>query len=57
MGMFIILYLIFHTPAIIMLIIGLNKRKSDPDKSTVLLIIAGVYFVIGGGMCASMARF
>jgi hypothetical protein len=57
MGMFFVLYIIFHSPAIIMLIIGLNKRKSDPDKSSVLLIIAGIYFVIGGGICASMLKF
>jgi hypothetical protein len=52
----ILLYLFFHTPAIIMLIIGLNKRESDPEKSKTLLILAGVYFVIGGGICASMLR-
>ncbi len=51
--MIVILYLVFHAPAFIMLFIGLNKRESDPERSKTLLILAGVYFVIGGGICAS----
>ena len=46
-----ILYLLFHSPAIIMLIIGLNKRKTKPEASKKLLIIAGIYFIIGTGIC------
>ena len=50
------LYIFFHIPAFILLLIGLYKRKSNPDTSTVLLIIAGMYFIIGAGICASLAR-
>ncbi|MDN5215813.1 hypothetical protein QQ020_27290 [Fulvivirgaceae bacterium BMA12] len=52
--MIIILYLIAHTPAIIMLIIGLRRLKTKPESAKTLLIIAGIYFLIGGGICGSL---
>lgn len=48
------LYLLFHAPAIIMLIMGLNKRKTKPEVSKRLLIMAAIYFVIGGGICGAL---
>ncbi len=48
------LYLVLHLPAIIMLIIGLVLLKKKPKTAKVLLIIAGVYFLIGGGICGAL---
>lgn len=45
------LYVIMHLPAIILLIIGFSIKKGSPNASKVLFIIAGVYFVIGAGIC------
>lgn len=47
-------YLVAHSPAIILLIIGLVIRKRNPKRSRIMLIIAGVYFLIGAGICGSM---
>ena len=47
----IIIYLVCHSPAIIMLIIGLTRLKSRPENAKKLLIAAGIYFLIGGGIC------
>ena len=54
-GFFIIaVYLILHTPAIIMLIAGLYKLKTKPILAKNLLIIAAIYFLIGGGICGAL---
>ncbi len=47
-------YLVCHLPAIIALIIGLVKLKKKPDTAKKFLIFAGVYFLIGAGVCGSM---
>lgn len=48
------MYLFFHTPAIILLIMGLRRRKTKPKTAKILLIIAGIYFLIGTGICGSI---
>lgn len=50
----IIIYLVCHIPAIIMLVIGLNRLKTKPDNAKKLLIAAGIYFLIGAGICGAM---
>jgi hypothetical protein len=50
----IIIYLILHSPAIIMLIIGLARLKTKPESAKTLLIISTIYFIIGGGICGSL---
>jgi hypothetical protein len=50
----VIIYLVCHIPAIILLILGLNKLKSRPKNAKYLLIAAGVYFLIGGGICGAL---
>jgi hypothetical protein len=50
----IIIYLFCHIPAIIMLIIGLTRLKSRPENAKKLLIAAGIYFLIGGGICGAI---
>lgn len=50
----IIIYLVCHSPAIIMLILGLNRLKTRPENAKKLLIAAGIYFLIGGGICGAL---
>lgn len=51
MVLLLLIYLILHSPAIIMLIVGLKRRKTKPESAKVLFIISGIYFLIGGGIC------
>lgn len=50
----IIIYLVCHIPAIILLILGLTRLKSRPENAKKLLIAAGIYFIIGGGICGAL---
>ena len=50
----IIIYLVCHTPAIIMLIIGLNRLKTRTENAKKLLFASGIYFLIGGGICGAL---
>jgi len=54
LSLIIIIYLVCHTPAIIMLIIGLNRLKTRPENAKKLLIASGIYFLIGGGICGTL---
>ena len=56
LGLIIGIYLIAHLPAIIMLIIGIIRWKKKPESAKKLLIIAGIYFLVGAGICGSMFR-
>jgi hypothetical protein len=44
-------YLILHLPAIILLIVGLVRRNRKKKNAKIFLIIAGIYFIIGAGVC------
>jgi hypothetical protein len=55
-SLFISLYILFHLPAFILLIIGLVLLKSKPRTAKTLLIIAGVYFLVGGGICGIISN-
>ncbi len=50
----IIVYLICHLPAIVMLVLGLKLLKTNVQKGKILIIIAGIYFIIGAGICGGM---
>ena len=50
----VIIYLICHSPAFLLLLIGKYKEKHDPETSKTLYIIAATYFLIGGGMCGAL---
>lgn len=50
----IIIYLVCHIPAIILLILGLTRLKTRPENAKKLLIAAGIYFLIGGGICGAL---
>ncbi|MBK9191333.1 MAG: hypothetical protein IPM77_07365 [Crocinitomicaceae bacterium] len=53
-SLIIIIYIICHIPAIIALIMGLVALKSNPEYAKKLLIFAGIYFLIGGGICGTI---
>lgn len=48
------IYLVAHLPAIILLIIGLKRLKTKPKGAKIMLIISGVYFLVGAGICGGM---
>ncbi|MCP4522189.1 MAG: hypothetical protein GY827_10940 [Cytophagales bacterium] len=48
------IYLFFHSPAIIASIIGLFQLKTKPQNAKKLFIFAGIYFLIGGGICGAL---
>lgn len=50
----IVVYLVLHLPAIIMLVIGLRLKERKPKTSKTLLIAAGIYFLVGAGICGGM---
>lgn len=50
----IFIYIVCHIPAIILLILGLTQLKSRPENAKKLLIAAGIYFLIGGGVCGAI---
>jgi len=47
-----ICFSITFAPPIVFFIIGLIKRKSEKGK--VFFILAAVWFIVGGGICASI---
>ena len=44
-------YLILHLPAIILLIVGLVRLNQKKKNAKIFFIIAGIYFIIGAGVC------
>lgn len=50
----IVIYLVCHSPAILMVIIGLIIKKKKPNAAKTLFIIAGIYFLIGAGVCGAL---
>ncbi len=48
------IFLLIYSPAIILFIVGLAKLKKDPKVAKILLILAGVYVLVGAGVCAIM---
>ena len=43
-------YVLCHTPAIAMVVVGLMRLKSKPENAKKLLIAAVIYFIIGAGI-------
>ncbi|MGY6520993.1 MAG: hypothetical protein ACXIUD_04645 [Mongoliitalea sp.] len=46
--------LIYLGPAILMVLIGLSRLKSRPESAKKLFIAAGIYFLIGTGICGAL---
>jgi hypothetical protein len=56
-GIGIIIFLVLAVmfgPPLVFLIVGLKKRTSNKESAKVFYILAAVYLVIGGGICASL---
>lgn len=54
MEIIVIIYLILHSPAIVMLIVGLSQLNKKPESAKNLLIISVLYFLIGAGICGAI---
>lgn len=50
----ILVYLVLHIPAFILLIVVSVKRKKNPETAKKLFIAAGIYFLIGAGICGTI---
>ncbi|MGB0932286.1 MAG: hypothetical protein ACPGVB_16010 [Chitinophagales bacterium] len=45
---------LFWLIPIVMFIFGLTRLKSKPKNAKVLLIISGIWLVVGGGCCGEL---
>ena len=54
LGIILIYLLIWLSPALILIIVGLTRRKENPELAGWLFIIAVIYLIVSFGMCASM---
>lgn len=46
--------LLFWVIPIVMLIVGLTRLKSRPKNAKILLIVSGIWLVVGGGCCGGL---
>jgi len=53
----VVVILLLLSPAIILFVIGLVLRKKKPKTSKILFILAGIYLLIGLGICGAPALF
>lgn len=53
-GLVFIIFSIMLGPPIIMSIIGISVKKSNPKASNVLFILSGIYLLIGLGLCGGV---
>ena len=49
-----LILVVMFGPPVAFFIIGLVKRKSNPEAAKIFYIVAIVYLLVGGGICASM---
>ena len=50
----IFLVLLYWLIPIILLIVGLVRIKSRPENAKKLLIVAGILFLVGAGICGAL---
>ena len=48
------LFLITFGPPVLFLILGIVKHSRNKDSAKVFFILAAVWFIVGGGLCASI---
>jgi hypothetical protein len=56
-GLWVLILLIWGAmivPPLILFIIGFRVRKRNPSRAKVFFIMAVIYLIIGGGICANM---
>lgn len=49
-----ICFLATFAPPVILFVAGLVKRKSNKQSATVLFVLATLWLIVGGGLCASI---
>lgn len=49
-----ICFAITFGPPIILFAVGLSKRKNDTNTSNLFFILAALWLLVGGGICASI---
>lgn len=49
-----IVYLTLHLPAFILIFLGYVNRNTNPERAKTYFIAAGIYFLIGGGICGAI---
>ena len=54
MGIILLVFAVMFGPPIIFTIIGLDKRKVDADKAKGYYLLAVLYLIVAGGICATM---
>jgi hypothetical protein len=54
-GIIILLVLaVIFGPPLVLVVIGLYQRKHNPSRSKTFFILAALYLLVGGGICATM---
>jgi hypothetical protein len=53
-GLVALIFSIWLVPPVLLVIIALAVSKKNPKTFKTLLILAGVYFLVGLGICGSM---
>lgn len=46
--------LVMFGPPLLLAIIGLSRRKTSRQAAKVLFILAAVWLIVGGGICATI---
>jgi hypothetical protein len=41
-------------PPLLFLILGLSKRKSNPESAKIFYILSATWLIVGGGICATI---
>lgn len=53
-GLIVIILGIMFGPPTLFLIIGISKKNDKPKLAKIFFILAAVYVIVGGGLCASI---
>jgi len=50
----VICFLITFGPPVLLFVMGVVRRNRNQDSAKILFIVAAVWFIVGGGICASI---
>lgn len=50
----IVIFLILHSPAFALIYAGIKNKKTNKRNSLIYFIIAGIYFLVGIGICGQL---
>lgn len=54
LSIILLIYFVCHLPAFVLLYLGWRNRKSQPEQSKKYYIYAGIYFIVGAGICGKI---